>query len=574
MRRSTLTALIALALLTPAGVVAADPGTTPDFPVPMPHNDVELQDVLAQLPGIIEGLAQNRTDMAHCPEAAGGTVGTPENRNQPGRGPTEDDHGNPLTRHDRGQGPASLPDQVLFRSTHESYNRRYQFALRHGDVFYKSNTAGTGIHEPWARLALPSCLVGRVAGLSVDDDELVVVDADRWIFTMDGATLDPTAFNWSMRWGRPFWTGAGRTLPHHVRDWEWSVLSQVEDGTWQDTAGNRHQVGDGKVSHIWMLRGDGHRLTFIDPWLPPDQSYEMCGPHRGRFRSAALSVSGSTVFVIGHHGDLYTRLYDFDIAGDDPVFFDYSYADQRHRSNPVIQLPSPQWVRQPKIPGTVTDRISIEKHGRGAVHRTLRVEGRHHGRTGYWHKDITAARWSFTPTGDRLVGRVLDNPARDTSALGLAPSSDRRYSGRDPRLQRLLHAGAGAGPPGHGRGVLAGPAHDRQHPAAHPRPRPRPEPADAERDPRGATRRAPLEQPPRTAIPVAPRRSSLRARDPRRDTRDAVVPAPGLAPAPPAGPVVRPRSCRPGRAGRCGRGEQSRASCPARWSRWSSRRGS
>ena len=430
MRRSTLTALIALALLTPAGVVAADPGTTPDFPVPMPHNDVELQDVLAQLPGIIEGLAQNRTDMAHCPEAAGGTVGTPENRNQPGRGPTEDDHGNPLTRHDRGQGPASLPDQVLFRSTHESYNRRYQFALRHGDVFYKSNTAGTGIHEPWARLALPSCLVGRVAGLSVDDDELVVVDADRWIFTMDGATLDPTAFNWSMRWGRPFWTGAGRTLPHHVRDWEWSVLSQVEDGTWQDTAGNRHQVGDGKVSHIWMLRGDGHRLTFIDPWLPPDQSYEMCGPHRGRFRSAALSVSGSTVFVIGHHGDLYTRLYDFDIAGDDPVFFDYSYADQRHRSNPVIQLPSPQWVRQPKIPGTVTDRISIEKHGRGAVHRTLRVEGRHHGRTGYWHKDITAARWSFTPTGDRLVGRVLDNPARDTSALGLAPSSDRRYSGR------------------------------------------------------------------------------------------------------------------------------------------------
>lgn len=422
LRRTTLAAALAALLVGGLAPAQADP----HLPFPFPTNDLELQDLLAELPGIIEGLAENRTDMTRCPELAGGTVGTPEDRDMPGRG---NDEGNPLSAGDPATAPAALPDQVVFRSERRSFNRRYQFAVADGTIFYKSNTAATGIEEPWTALDVPGCFDGRVAGISVDDDELIAVDEDRWVYSLDGALREPAYFTWSMRWGRPFWTGAGRTLPRGVMDWEWSVISRAEDGTWRDDAGNDHAVGDGKVSHIWMLRGDGRRLTYIDPWLPTDESYELCAPHRGRFRSAALSASGSTVFVVGRYGDLFTRLYDFDIAGADPLFFDYSYRDQRDVEDPVIQLPSPAWVEQPKVPGTVTDRISVHKVGRKSLHRELRVEGRDGGRTGYWHKDVTAARWRFTATGEPLRGSLLPNPARDTSGRGLAEGEDRSYSG-------------------------------------------------------------------------------------------------------------------------------------------------
>ncbi len=79
----------------------------------------------------------------------------------------------------------------------------------------------------------------------------------------------------------------------------------------------------------------------------------MCGPVRGRFKAVNLSASGSYVFVIGRHGDMLTRLYDFDIAGHDPIFFHYSYDDQSGKGDGApIQLPGAPWVRQPKIPGT------------------------------------------------------------------------------------------------------------------------------------------------------------------------------------------------------------------------------
>src|SRR3546814_18972365 len=53
---------------------------------------------------------------------------------------------------------------------------------------------------------------------------------------------------------------------------------------------------NGKVSHIWSLRDDGQHYRFNDPWLPRDDSYEMCGPQRGQFRGVNLSASGSTIF--------------------------------------------------------------------------------------------------------------------------------------------------------------------------------------------------------------------------------------------------------------------------------------
>ena len=388
---------------------------------------VDPQDLLPLIQGELQGLLSLRTTMLRCPTLIGGTIGLPEFAGEPGRGGT--DVGNRLKSGDRTDAPADLPAQVTFRSTTETFNRRYQFAVRQGTIWYKSNTAETGIDEPWAKLKSDGCFAGKVVGVSADDDELIAIDRDRWIYGMDGALKSSAFFNWSLRWGPPLWTGPGWKLPHGVQTWTWSVLSQVEDKTWTDDAGNAHAVGTGKVSHIWTLSENGRRVTYLDPWLPADSSYELCTPHRGRFRAANLSASGSTVFLIGHHGDMFTRLYDFDIAGADPIFFSYSYADQRGAKKPKIQLPSPAWVQQPKIPGQITDRISIHKVGAGSTHRELRVEGRRGNRTGFWHKDMSAATWKFTATNGALVGNKLDNPSKDTSRQNLAASEDRKYVG-------------------------------------------------------------------------------------------------------------------------------------------------
>ncbi|MDW5597478.1 hypothetical protein VSS74_24225 [Conexibacter stalactiti] len=324
-----------------------------------------------------------------------------------------------------------LPARVHLRSERESFNARYAFATRGGQIYVAPVAGGA---PGWRRLPLPACFAGRVVAISADDDELVAIDRERRVFTLDNALKGPDLFNWSRRWGPPLWSGKGRTLPRDVAAWSWSVISPAEDVTFHDTAGNAHAIGAHKDSHIWALRTGGQRLTLIDPWLPNDDSYETCGPHRGRFRAVNVSASGSTVFVIGADGDLFTRLYDFDIAGHNPIFFRYSYERQR-TGDPAapIQLPSPPWVRQPKVPGEITSAISISKRGVGAIHRTLRVEGRdRRGRAGYWEKDVVATRssaWRFHRTGDRLRGRLLDNSPRDSSRRDLGAAADLRFAG-------------------------------------------------------------------------------------------------------------------------------------------------
>jgi hypothetical protein len=322
-----------------------------------------------------------------------------------------------------------LPDTVHLRTEADSFNRRYAFATRGGTIYAQHRE---GPDRTWHELPLPPCFAGRVESISVDDDELIALDTSRRIFTMDGALKDASAFNWTSRWGTPFWAGPGYQLPGGVIAWSWSVISPVEDGTWTDPAGNRTAIGAGKVSHIWGLRSGGRRLTFWDPWLPLDESYEMCGPLRGRFRAASLSTSGSFVFVAGPNGDLFTRFYDFDISGHNSVFFQYSYEDQRGKGDGApIQLPAVGWVKHPKIPGRITSAISIHKVGTGAVHRTLRVEGLDAaGHTGYWEKDVTeraAGAWRFHRTDRPLSAKPIPNPRADTSRRKLGKPEDLRY---------------------------------------------------------------------------------------------------------------------------------------------------
>lgn len=356
----------------------------------------------------------------------GGTIGTPE----PVILDPLPDSGNGLAADAVTDAPTDLPRGGFVRGDTETYNRRYDFALRDGRIWYRSHAEVTGIVQPWDALAMPACLEGTIIGISVDDDELIAIRTDGAIYGMDNAFKDPLTFNWSSRWGPPVWTGTGHNIGENYLAWSWTVISPAEDKNWTDPAGNLHAIGQGKVSHIWMLGGDGQDILYIDPWLPRDESYGMCGPEGGRLQLVNLSSSGSTVVGITRYGDIYTRHYDFDLAGADNVFFTYSYEDQRGVASPAIQLPSFDWVRQPRVPGRITHHIGIHKVGENMIHRVLRVEGLDSaGHSGFWQRDIAAADndWTFTRTDAPLKGTLLSDPGGDTVARALGPSPGLDY---------------------------------------------------------------------------------------------------------------------------------------------------
>jgi hypothetical protein len=329
-----------------------------------------------------------------------------------------------------GFGPAApkdvattLPEAVTFRSSTESFSREYAFALRRGDIYVRPATVGRGDPaEPWRVLELPACLAGQVRAISADHRLLIALDPSGQIYSHDMSGGDLSAERWTWRWGPYFWAGSGMRMPAGVRSWATSEFTSAE--TFTDTSGrSQHPIG---VATVYLLRQGGRRITYIDPWLPNDESREVCGPRRGTVALAGLSGSGSTVFAVSRRGEVFTRLYDFDVSGANTVFGEYSWEQDRPASDTRWQLPGPRWERHRTPAGVITDRISIAKTGDDAGDRLLRIEGRARGgRTGYWEKLLTDRRWRFAASGERLRGTRLTKGGR---APRVAPA-DHRYAG-------------------------------------------------------------------------------------------------------------------------------------------------
>uniref|UniRef100_UPI003CCC4EBD hypothetical protein n=1 Tax=Rhodococcus oryzae TaxID=2571143 RepID=UPI003CCC4EBD len=340
----------------------------------------------------------------------------------------------------------SAPASVELRTPTTQFNRFSDFALVGHDLLTRPRTAGGANAEPWRYVPMPECLRDRLIGISVDDDELAAVDDNGWIYTMDNASQDPILWNWTSAWGSPLWFAPGQQLPgENGNGWALSVSSPWDNQTFTDIAGRIHYVGLGKMTMLPALTGDGSRITFADPWLPNDDSYEIGGPLGGRFQSISLSAAGSTTFVMNRYGDMYTRSFDFDSSGSDSVFFRYSwdsqagkptapniFAELLDRSTAAIQLPAPDWVHQPKVPGEITSAISVNSTGPGPGQRELRVEGRRDGATGFWHKTPTTPEWEFTRTDAARLGVPVDNPSADRSNDTLAPPAPWHLSGNLP----------------------------------------------------------------------------------------------------------------------------------------------
>jgi hypothetical protein len=321
---------------------------------------------------------------------------------------------------------ATLPTAVRLKTQRETFGDDFAFALRDGRMYVVRAEQGRALRgERWHALELPACLDGHVQEISADGHLLLAVGRQRQLYAHDIPAKDLSPERWTWRWGPYFWTGMGIRLFGDVRRWAASELTSQE--TFTDSSGHRRKpLG---VATAYLLRGDQRRITYLDPWLPTDESREVCGPRRGTLPLAGLSGSGSTVFVVGRRGELYTRIYDFDVSGANTVFGDYSWQRGRPASDARWQLPGPAWVRQPAPPGVITDRIAISKTGSGSDDRVLRVEGRDsRGRDGYWEKPIASRRrgaWHFVATAARLGGRRLPLGGR---APRFAPNN-RRYAG-------------------------------------------------------------------------------------------------------------------------------------------------
>ncbi|ROH93432.1 hypothetical protein ED208_02625 [Stagnimonas aquatica] len=319
-----------------------------------------------------------------------------------------------------------LPGVVHLRGRQQSFDGEHYYAVHEGRIYLKANRETTGIDQPWRALRLPRCLDGQVSEISADGSVLLALNQARQIYTLDYANGAIGAGGWTRRWGPFFWTDLGGWIFEDVRDWATTHFTGSDE---YFVDGGGYKQAPAGILNVFLLRGDGLRITYLDPWLPMDQSREVCGPERGTTVMAGLSGSGSTAMVVAADGEIYTRLYEFDVSGGNAIFLDYSWQDQRELAQPKIQLPPPDWIHHPRVPGRITDRISLRKLPPGSEHRLMRVEGLDaSGNSGYWEKDqadSSARAWRFVATGEPLQGRLLPLPQPHRGQ-----AEDYQYQGR------------------------------------------------------------------------------------------------------------------------------------------------
>lgn len=350
-----------------------------------------------------------------------------------------------------------LPSRVLLKDARHAVSETYSFALREGRLFARRSTHGIPDQgSTWREVNLPECLDGKLTGISADRNLLLAVGPGRQVYSHSMPDGDLNPGRWTWRWGPYFWMGSGARLPADLNGFATSDLSTPD--TFTDGAGRRHEpIG---VATLFLLRDQGRRITYLDPWLPTDGSREVCLPDAGTSQLAGMDATGSTLIVAARSGAIFTRMYDFDLTGANAVFGKYTWETGLPADSAAWQLPIPDWKRQPTPPGEFTDRVTIVSTGPDAGDRELRVEGRAGGVTGVWVKQIDAAQWRFVETGAALTGRSLPvattpidrKPRRYLGAMGGAraeiaafdwactPTRVQVRIGKGAELTLLLHA--------------------------------------------------------------------------------------------------------------------------------------
>ena len=334
-----------------------------------------------------------------------------------------------------------FPKEVYLRDDTGSFNRYYELYLLDG-VLYIRKRHVTG---PWKVAPQPESLKGKIKAISLDGFQCLAIGPDDVLYQIHNTGSDTVKWYWDVAWGGVLRIGkyyqAKNITPYQ---WALSFISQKDDESYTDIDGRRHPVSfTNLMQYVYIDPENPANIVYNDPWLPRDESYTYGSPKHSRFQSVGLSAAASTVFVINQYGDLFIRTHDYDFSGGDPLQFPYSWDSQegkpdakfflQQRFDPTVaavRLPSTPWVQIPKIPGEITNRISIESTEKGNENRLLKVEGRKDEKTGFWQRALTDSEWQFVVTGEPLKGTLLENSLEDSSDKDLAPETGIHYSGK------------------------------------------------------------------------------------------------------------------------------------------------
>jgi len=342
-----------------------------------------------------------------------------------------------------------MPDKVYIKTATQTFNKDYQFILADGRIFYKSRTGAKGPAE-WEPLetGLPYSKIGkfktpkRVIALAGDVDSILAMDEDgkiyeyyferttirrhlTWYHVMGFPTKGQLALNRT--------TGNSRA---------WTAGTRRSEVLWyEDIFGNQHHYGSMGIETYYMMNEEGDTIRFSDSGLPADLSRSMPLPERGAFIARNISASASTLFVINDAGEMYTRLIDFDTMGGDPMFFRYSYKNEKqpYKGTQYITnfnewgLPNEEWTKQPAIPlsgqARITRHITIFQTGQGNNARELRVGGLSpEGKTGFYYKNLKDTEWQFTEMPMHFAEESFLDTTVDPTTLR-RPKQEIEYNG-------------------------------------------------------------------------------------------------------------------------------------------------
>lgn len=310
-----------------------------------------------------------------------------------------------------------LPEEICLKTKTQTFNKNYQFCLVDGRIYYKGRNKNRAPYrwELMKKAGLPRCVDGRFP----DPDRITEISGDVdtiLAFSDKGRMYEYYFEKRTVRRKHVWFSETGWPVKHQLvlndltlNNRSWGVGTRRSEILWyEDIFGNRHHYGSMGIETLYFLSEDGRSIRFTDSGLPSDFSRSILLPERGRFTARKLSASGSTIMLINDAGEIYTRLIDFDTMGCDPMFFKYTYVNNKqpysgteYKSNFTSWgLPAEDWKKHPEIKlagkGRITEYITIVQTGRGNFAREMRVGGLSEtGETGYYYKDLLDETWKF-----------------------------------------------------------------------------------------------------------------------------------------------------------------------------------
>ena len=312
---------------------------------------------------------------------------------------------------------AALPEEIEIKNQTQTFTEDYYLALRCGKLYVKSMAQGAewklfgGVGLPYDKKS------GKVfdSPLTLDQvvtelDEILVISDKRKVYYHSTESLWFEKNRWYDIWSVPP-TNDVLFIPADSRSIAFSKRAEKNIGYFEDIDGNQLNGGPGVTTFV-SLSKDGSEISYADTGLPPDFSHKFCSPFRNRFIAENLTIGASTLFVINRNGEMYTKLADFDIGGNNPMMFTYTYEHEirfqdglndAYSFGPmtISTHPNKEWLKHTRIETVgaafITNQITVVPNGGfGNNARELRVVGRDEsGSDGYYYKDLDENEWKF-----------------------------------------------------------------------------------------------------------------------------------------------------------------------------------